>query len=492
MAYFGIAVSRWFVVIALAVCSVRNLLHLVGLMAYLPWQQNITSTQLLGGGVTVNVTYNRTENADICSDLSRWTPPQSCPLELASKATHFIEKTVGFTNSSNASSGYASADFAIAIVSLGAATQNNIAERAIRSLRLRGRYCGPVVLVHDRSDGRYDDFSLSDGNVALLRVPFSAHMGPEEDSKDVEMRAKRFKTLLFDLLLKGGETPLKGIEYLLLIDADIIAGDPLGALIEHVRERMINGQGNGAPPGRLLMFPEETGPEYKAERKKKDGDRRAIFHSGVIGMHITRSVSCLSIWRDLLDSGKFRRDQKALLHMLYEDPKLMGQCEVLPLDRESYFQMATRSTMEVGISSSLIHVTGARYQTVPKEFFPCVLMLEEEFVEPIRVERYGNKKKYGNKYWKDLPGNAKTAAALIGFDEESWNGNYKNVSIYAKSWHELGDEEQAAISLLGMRSNFERVGNPLSGQEKQSASLNILAVVLVIGGAATLVALFYL
>lgn len=311
-----------------------------------------------------------------------WTPPSDCPESMLANRTspYFTESTPMppahmYVNDPS---------FAIAMIALGDLMANTtIIERSVQSIRRRGLYCGPILILSDHVDSaHFEELTRTDPNVHPIAV----------ESREGKMPTKRYKTELLDIL--DADERYDDITHLLYVDVDILFGEPLAAFVGYVQGMTtLMSQPSRADQVQsyMLMFEEQGfGPERP--RALKEGN--TVFHGGVMVVHRQRSRDCLAVWQMLFDdSERFpNRDQAALYYMLYDDEELKRRCTVVQLDHRPFLLMPTKHIMQAGDSSVFVHVTNGRRSKqiddqLQADYYRCVMMVDEKYAVKSRFTK---------------------------------------------------------------------------------------------------------
>ena len=287
--------------------------------------------------------------------------------------------------------------FAIAMIALGEEmVTSSIFEHSVQSIRRRGLYCGPILILTDIVNNattaeskaqRFDDMTQNDPNIHPIYV----------ESRPTNMMIKRYKMELLDILDERSE--YDAITYLLYIDVDIMVGEPLNSFLGYVHgmTTMLSQPSRASRyQSYMLMFEEQgTGPEM--QRVRRNGSSNTVFHGGVIVLNRKLSRGCLNAWQSLFDDTELfpTRDQTALYHMLYESTTLREKCMVVQMDHRPFLLMPTSESMKAGDASVFVHVTSGRRSrridhTLQADYYRCVMMVDEEYAE---MGKSGKKKK---------------------------------------------------------------------------------------------------
>jgi len=320
------------------------------------------------------------ERASVCGDDDRTrfpardvlnmtllVQPDDCPREMRRQADAIARQSSLAAMHPNA----IDPSFAIALIALGDVTAKSVhvVERCVQSIRRRGLYLGTIVVVTDAPRSRFQSLADADSGMQIIRV----------ESRPNGMLSKRYKTELLDLL--DGKKALEKVQLLLYMDVDIVIAEPLQPFIGYAQSMatLLDQPSNFLQPSYMLMF-EEQG----AAPERKFGN--TVFHGGVLGLHRTKSRTCLREWQHLFDDRERfpDRDQKALYYMLYINETLRERCQVTRLDHRPYLLMPSRKDFEAGQTASFVHVTnGYRAEKIgdalQADYYRCMALVDEEY-----------------------------------------------------------------------------------------------------------------
>lgn len=299
-------------------------------------------------------------------NMTIWTQPKNCPREMKRKAATMARQSLLAMSQPHP----ADATFAIALIALGDVTAKSVhvVERCIQAIRRRGLYFGTIVIVTDARRSRFKSLTDVNSNIKIVNV----------ESRPNGMLSKRYKTELLDLL--DGKKDFDDVELLLYMDVDIVIAEPLHSFVNYVQSMvtMLDQPSNANHPSYLLMF-EEQG----AAPERKFGN--TVYHGGVLGLHRSKSRTCLREWQHLFDDRERfpDRDQKALYYMLYMNETLKERCQVTRLDHRPYLLMPSRKDFQAGESATFVHVTnGYRAEKIDDalqaDYYRCMALVDEE------------------------------------------------------------------------------------------------------------------
>lgn len=302
-----------------------------------------------------------------------WTPPSDCPESMLANRTSVSYFTASTPPPSHLYVNDPS--FAIAMIAVGdLLASTTIVMRSVQSIRRRGLFCGPILILSDHADSSHFE--------ALTRTDPLVHPIAVESRKG-EMPKKRYKTELLDIL--DADERYDGITYLLYVDVDILFGEPLAPFVGYVHGMTtLMSQPSRADQVQSYMFMfEEQGFGLERARALEEGN--TLFHGGVMVVHRQRSRDCLAVWQMLFDDRERfpKRDQAALYYMLYDSEELKQRCTVVQMDHRPFLLMPTSNIMQAGDSSVFVHVTNGRRSkqiddVLQADYYRCVMMVDEE------------------------------------------------------------------------------------------------------------------
>lgn len=227
---------------------------------------------------------------------------------------------------------------AIVAISMGTeATESSIVERFVWSAVNRGQWKGPIVLITDAPQGRYDKLTTWTDNFVEVHPP-QHHYSQKHVA--IEMVRKRFKTFILDYMSIDSTTRLSKVQTVYYLDIDIVFASPLRPMMHKIETRyMIGSMGNGksdnytASIPRMWMFQGNTA--------------RWSIQGGQMILDRATSQPCLRRWRDLFDQHLMaRKDQISLNIMVKEQERDSsqegGKCEIIPMDQDGFIVFPER------------------------------------------------------------------------------------------------------------------------------------------------------
>ncbi|KAL7462527.1 hypothetical protein ACHAXS_002909 [Conticribra weissflogii] len=209
---------------------------------------------------------------------------------------------------------------AIAMISFGeSAAKSTLVERAVLSIRRRGKFDGQVVLITDAPEERYN--GVFDENVIVMQ-------SKDEDMmfgyfQNEAMKYKRFKTLIpkyFD-----SDSKLDGIQHIYYMDIDMMMAAPFEHLVQGLDEE----HGTESVPvdgdDMIFMFKDPMSNLF-------------VVNSGFIVMDRKKSNRCLDLWRDEMDANPtFIKDQLSLNELVTkaESGETSG-CQIVAMQHHDF------------------------------------------------------------------------------------------------------------------------------------------------------------
>ena len=216
---------------------------------------------------------------------------------------------------------------ALFLLSMGQeASESTIVERCLLSIRRRGLYLGPVIVLTDAPHTRYRSLAGVDPNLVLLKPPSQDwRWNLSED-----MPYKRFKTYSLDYLQLDDR--LKNVELVYYLDVDIVVGRPLRFWFDHVERTYLSDYGTHHP-SQMIFFKGNypwrplQGGQFLVERKS--------------------SQPCLERWRYHIDSHPDDpKDQSALTLILKEQNTTDSICHLTIMPQQPYLQFLDKTSMK--------------------------------------------------------------------------------------------------------------------------------------------------
>mmetsp|Transcript_10413 Transcript_10413/g.19364 ORF Transcript_10413/g.19364 Transcript_10413/m.19364 type:complete len:533 (-) Transcript_10413:35-1633(-) len=291
---------------------------------------------------------------------------------------------------------------AIALISFGeSAAESPLLERGIMSIRRRGEFDGPIMVITDNDLRRYE--GVFDENVFLVNAK-SEHMKENYFTYDV-VKYKRFKTLILEYIDLIPE--LAHIEFVYYMDIDVMMGAPFLDLVQGLQQKY----GVETIPYLFQQNPlyvRDDSVKYNNHRQNNhnhdDGTISTLFFfqnfpashmhyfacSGFFVMNRHTSSYCLSRWRSIMDNNyEQRMDQFSLTQMAHQiQMGRITRCKmtVMELDNFLSYPLSNKELLDMLMFSSytnLIHIFnsgGAQKidDDVTEYFVANVLNLSEE------------------------------------------------------------------------------------------------------------------
>jgi hypothetical protein len=285
---------------------------------------------------------------------------------------------------------------ALALLSMGpGAADSTLVERCIISIRKRGKFLGPIMLVTDAPLERYESLTREDYYFIVLH--------PEMDQWNWDLRRdmpyKRFKTYLLDYLRRDDR--LVRVQLVYYLDIDVVVGQPLMPWFDHVEQTYMNYTTNQIEDptlwsGVMALFDGNISP----------------LQGGQFVLQKGRSEVCLNRWRYHIDANPTEhKDQPSLTLMWKEQhgsqPKSASSlslssstnCTLLRMPQDPYLKFLSAKEMSRLQGSSndlpyptLMHIKNTQHaNTIPdalqKKFFQNLLELSPDMVANITSRR---------------------------------------------------------------------------------------------------------
>ena len=219
---------------------------------------------------------------------------------------------------------------AIFLISLGEeAAKTTLRERCVLSIRRRGDFHGPVIILTDAPSERYE--GVFDENVFILNS--NVEYMKSNYFRCASTKYKRFKTLI----LKYVDTvpKLEGVQWVCYMDIDVMMGAPFIELIEGL---------DGKYHIEAISADNANGEKHEVENTIsklymfKNLNDSFFVNSGFIIMNRRTSRFCLDLWRKEIDSRPMAKyDQESLNEISLQIE--MGEetkCQLVPMELDSY------------------------------------------------------------------------------------------------------------------------------------------------------------
>lgn len=285
---------------------------------------------------------------------------------------------------------------AIALLSMGpGAAESTLVERCIISIRKRGKFLGPIMVVTDAPLERYESLTKEDYYVIVLH--------PERDHWHWDLRRdmpyKRFKTYLLEYLRRDDR--LMPVQLVYYLDIDVVVGQPLLPWFQYVETTYMNYPANqtqhhpASCSGVMALFDGNISP----------------LQGGQFVVQRGRSEPCLNRWRYHIDANPTEhKDQPSLTLMWNEQHGSQGissssssltNCTLLRMPQAPYLEFLSAKEMSrfqgdtnglFQTYPTLMHIKNTQHaNTIPdalqKRFFQNLLELSPEMVVNITSRR---------------------------------------------------------------------------------------------------------
>jgi hypothetical protein len=253
------------------------------------------------------------------------------------------------------------------------AAASTIVERSLLSIRRRGAYLGPVIVLTDASPvARYRSLTSVDPNLIVLQPR-------QEDWRwDLveDMPYKRFKTYILEYL--DLDERLQYVERVYYLDIDVVVGRELQEWFDHV-------EGTYLPENRRLFPSCLTFFKGNYEWRPLQGGQFIIERKS--------SQPCLERWRYHIDAHpEDPKDQSALTLMLNDQKNTTTSstttnsniCHLTIMPQHPYLQFLNHTVMQQLVKSqqypTLMHIKNTEHadwipQKLQRRFFEQLLML---------------------------------------------------------------------------------------------------------------------
>jgi hypothetical protein len=270
---------------------------------------------------------------------------------------------------------------AIFLLSMGQeAAESTIVERCLLSIRRRGAYLGPVIVLTDAPLERYESLTSVDPNLVVL------HPRSEDwrwDLRD-DMPYKRFKTYILEYL--DLDDRLKFVELVYYLDVDIVVGRELQRWFDHVESTYL--PANQAYSSSMSFFQ----GDFKNWRP---------IQGGQFVLERNSSQACLERWRYHIDAHPDEAKDQYALALMWKKQKngtpSSRICHLTKMPQHTHLKFLATKSMEELVESqqypTMMHIKNTQFaDKIPSEiqsrFFGQLLMLsptESQFIGKTRI-----------------------------------------------------------------------------------------------------------
>lgn len=277
---------------------------------------------------------------------------------------------------------------AIAFIAMGPASKSKIPQRCIRSLRKRGNWNGPIMILTDLQEqqkGKGNDISFSrykellesfDDNVYVIQAK-EDDLKPKNGRKLGMSIYKRFKTLLLEYI---NDIPILSdtIETVVYLDIDIVIGKPFDDFLSFYEESIIQSG--------LRNNDNKNDSFFSMFATEKDVGYEYVAHSGIMVLERQYAPMCLQEWKNTFDNKKtIERDQILLaktiarLGRLQQEQQRDGNnghststaspiCTLHKMDVTKHVIFPNKENMKNKRYETFVHITNSkRAWTLPEE-----------------------------------------------------------------------------------------------------------------------------
>eukprot|EP00934_Nitzschia_sp_Nitz4_P004269 Nitzschia sp. Nitz4//scaffold22_size323478//240400//241653//NITZ4_000568-RA/size323478-processed-gene-0.479-mRNA-1//-1//CDS//3329543118//4259//frame0 len=257
----------------------------------------------------------------------------------------------------------------VMIISMGPkAAKFRVVERIWLSIRRRGEYFGPIIVLTDAPSDRYLGIQEADPQFATFLPPASDFVW--DNQVDESMPYKRFKTYLTEYLDAVQSTTIRTnkIEYVLYLDADIVVGQSL------------------RPWFRLCERYLPRTSEFDSMLFFQGNYDTMPVQGGQFAMHRQHSHRCTSSWRELVDAHpQWDKDQYSL--KLLQERKDQYHCQLVVIPQQPWLTFVKRYNLDKIIASknfsTLMHIQNTghakmMHQATVQKLFRLLLRLSPE------------------------------------------------------------------------------------------------------------------
>ena len=277
---------------------------------------------------------------------------------------------------------------AIFLLSMGPdAAKSILVERILISIRKRGLFLGPVIVLTDAPTSRYHSLTSLDPNFFVLQ-PLAKDW---RWSLERDMPYKRFKTYILEYLEL--QPSLRNVQLVYYLDIDVVVGQPLQAWFDHVERTYVYNATVGSFPSKMVFF--------------QGNYHWSPVQGGQFVLERNVSQPCLERWRHHIDSNPQEdKDQKALVRLFQEQEESIAVCRLAIMPQKPYLYFLSKNAMTRIMNSTnyytLMHIKNTHHATkIPdktqKKFFSGLLDLNSE-----EAELMGKVRIRPNKTWSSF------------------------------------------------------------------------------------------
>jgi hypothetical protein len=235
---------------------------------------------------------------------------------------------------------------AILLLSMGPdAAKSVLVERIHLSIRKRGQFLGPVIVLTDSPAERYNNLATVDPNFYVLQpLDQDWNWGLIKD-----MPYKRFKTFALEYLQRNDT--LDSVELLYYLDIDVVVGRPLRPWFEHVETTYVynnnnnirnnnNAQEDYGTASRMVFF--------------EGNFRNWPIQGGQFVLQRNSSRACLERWRYHMDADPSQEKDQVSLGILAKEQEELRQnassskpmmCHLVVMPQKPYLSFLSKNAM---------------------------------------------------------------------------------------------------------------------------------------------------
>jgi hypothetical protein len=269
---------------------------------------------------------------------------------------------------------------AIAMISMGDAPKSRNVQRCILSIRRRGLFEGPIIVVTDLTGEKHENYQRQilqwDKNTLVLEAKPEHLQASNTPKRRNHMGFKRFKTVVWDYVEEAS------IHRVLYVDIDVVVGKPLKDFFDYYEESVAQNFQDAPTTASFVSY-------FVNQEHKRQEPGKYIAHTGLMVLDRRHSPICLSAWQRVFDNKpKVPWDQVLLARaiekqakMATEDPSV-GTCSIHELDMDQHVLFPEESDLQATKLKTFIHITRLRAgridNKVQEDYLTSVLKLDEK------------------------------------------------------------------------------------------------------------------
>jgi hypothetical protein len=269
---------------------------------------------------------------------------------------------------------------AIVMISMGSATKSRNVQRCILSIRRRGLFEGPIIVITDLTGEKHGNYQRQilewDKNTDVLEAKPEHLQASNQPKRLNHMGFKRFKTVVWDYVEDAS------IHRVLYVDIDVVVGKPLKDFFDYYEESVAQNF-QDAPTSASFVS------HFVSQERKRQEPGKYVAHGGLMVLDRQHSPICLSAWQRVFDKKpKIKWDQVLLAKAIEKQAKMakedasVGTCSIHELDMDLHVLFPEETDLQTTNLKTFIHITRLRAGRIDKhvqeDYLTSVLKLDEK------------------------------------------------------------------------------------------------------------------